>query len=179
MAKPMPRTRLSGRLWYLGLALGLIFSAILPIGGGSGDVPGPDLLLVATMVWVMRRPEEVPVLVLAGVFLLADFIFLRPPGLMPVAVVLAAEFLRNRDDLTTEVPFAVEWAVAGGIMSSVVIGSAAFAIIFGALAPALGPMLIQLVLGVICYGPAAVVGRTLFGLGRRQRGDEYRFGTAS
>ncbi|WP_208352544.1 rod shape-determining protein MreD [Pseudaestuariivita rosea] len=56
----------------------------------------PDILLAITCAWIMRRPDYVPVILVGVIFLLADLLLQRPPGLYAVIVILGTEFLRTR-----------------------------------------------------------------------------------
>ncbi len=54
---------------------------MLPLAPGRVLWPGPDLSLCLAMVWVLRRPEQVPVLTIGLIFLIEDIMLLRPIGL--------------------------------------------------------------------------------------------------
>ncbi len=115
------------RIWvyrglFLGLALLALFLKLLPLGGVPGGLPWPDLLLCLTMAWVLRRPEYLPALLVAGVYLLADFLLMRPPGLWALLVLLGTEFLRSRSALTRELTFVMEWMMVAGVMAAMVLG---------------------------------------------------------
>ena len=49
--------------------------------GSNRFLIGPDLLIAFAFAWSLRRPEYVPSLLLALLFLLADLLLQRPPGL--------------------------------------------------------------------------------------------------
>lgn len=106
------------RYWlvFVGIALGLWFLKLLPVGGHGGGVPGPDLILCIVLAWVLRRPEYIPAVLIAVVLLIEDFLLLRPPGLWALLVLLAAEFLRGRQTLMRELGFVLEWAIVGALM---------------------------------------------------------------
>ena len=74
---------LTTRLWlmragFVALSLVVIFWQLLPMETVPRRFTGPDLLMVLCVLWVLRRPDFAPPVVIAGVVLLADFIFLRP-----------------------------------------------------------------------------------------------------
>jgi rod shape-determining protein MreD len=48
--------------------------------------------------------------------LLADLLFLRPPGLWAAIVVLGHEFLRNREQGLRDMPFFVEWGLVASLL---------------------------------------------------------------
>lgn len=122
MAEPVERRIWAYRGLYLGLALLTLFLKLLPLGGLPGGLPWPDLLLCLTMAWVLRRPEYLPALLIAGVYLMADFLLMRPPGLWALLVLLGTEFLRSRSTLTRELTFIMEWMMVAGVIAAMVIG---------------------------------------------------------
>lgn len=166
-----------GTVVFIGVGIALIFAAILPLGSGFASWPGPDLLLAVAFAWIIRKPDIVPVWSIAGVFLLADFVLLRAPGLMAAGMVLASEYIKSREDLTLEVPFALEWTVAASMIASVMVGSSAILVVFGAPAPSLGPMLIKLILTILVYPLVVLVSRLVFGITRPGKTDEIGFGS--
>ncbi len=168
MARTTPLRHAAGTGGFIAFAVALILLAILPLDRTPGALPGPDLLLAATLVWVIRRPDLVPLGAVVLVFLLADFMWMRPPGLMTAAVVLGTEFLRSRAVLTTEVSFAAEWSVAAAIAAAIVIGASAVQVLLGVAAPGLGMLLLKL-LGTIAAYPV-IVAIARFGFGVRRKG---------
>lgn len=149
---------------YAGLSVGLIFLAILPLDHVPGALPGPDVLLAVTYLWVIRRPDLAPVWLVAAIFLLADLMLTRPPGLGAAAVVMTTEYLRRRTSLTTEVSFIMEWAVAGSMMAIVMIGTSAVLVVVGSTAPSVGLLLVKLLETVLIYPGVVVVSRFIFGI---------------
>ena len=75
--------------------------------------------------WAARRPDTLPALVALGVFLLADFLFQRPPGLYAALVLLMTEWLRRRSPRLRHGAFAGEWLAAGIGMAFVGLASRA------------------------------------------------------
>jgi len=162
-----PNLRLvTGQAVYALIAVVLIFLAILPLDRSPGALPGPDLLLAVTYVWVIRRPDLAPVWLITAVFLLADAMLTRPPGLWTAGVVLTTEYLRSRSFLTTEVSFAMEWAVAASMIASVMVGTSTVSAVLGPLAPGLGALLVKLVGTVLIYPVVVAVARFVFGMRR-------------
>ena len=166
-----------GTIVFVLIGVGLIFLAILPIGSGPTGWPGPDLLIATTFAWVIRRPDIAPVWVVAGLFLLADFMLFRAPGLMACAMVLASEYIRGREDLTVEVPFALEWSVASSMIACVIVGTSAVLVIFGAPAMSIGAMLVKLILTILIYPVIVLCARYLLGITRPGKPDEIGFGS--
>ncbi|GFE50618.1 hypothetical protein So717_23710 [Roseobacter cerasinus] len=102
------------RLWSMRLAFGvlvclILFFHLLPLETAPQRWVGPDLLLAFACAWSLRRPEYVPTLALAGLFLLADLLLQRPPGLWAMAALLGCESLKSRARSLRDTGFASEW----------------------------------------------------------------------
>ncbi len=113
------------RMWFywallVALAGLVIFVAMLPLSTLPAGWPGPDLLLALVCAWVLRRPEYVPVGLVAALFFLTDMLTLQPPGLRAALVVLAVEFLRRRAG--QERPFVLEWGLVALVLGAVMLG---------------------------------------------------------
>lgn len=142
---------------FLCIACVILYAKLLPLGSVAGDWPGPDILLCLIFAWIVRRPDYLPVLLVAMVLLLDDLLLMRPPGLWTALVVLAAEFIRSRVALTRELSFWTEWALVAGLMVGLLL---AYRMIF-AIAflpqPAFGFALMQTLWSILCY-PMVVAG---------------------
>ncbi|WP_204362812.1 rod shape-determining protein MreD [Litorivita pollutaquae] len=155
------------RLWsmramYLALCIFLIFFNLMPLETLPRAWAGPDLLAAFTCAWVLRRPEYVPVLAVASIALLADFLYQRPPGLWAALMVLITEGLRARAISLRDQSFIVEWIT---VTSGLIILALSYRIILAMLlvdqAP-LGLSLIQLIMTLACYPIAVLITITLF-----------------
>ena len=139
------------RLLFLAVAFVLIFVRLLPLRDLAGHLPGPDLLVCLIFAWTVRRPEYLPVFMIAGVVLLEDLLLMRPPGLWTGLVILASEFIRSRVALTRELSFGVEWLLVAGLMVGLfVIYRTAFAIAFMP-QPGFGFALVQTMWSIFAY----------------------------
>ena len=69
------------RALYALLAGLLVFLHLLPLDTLPPGWAGPDLFLALTFAWAVRRPDYVPPLLVAGLALMMDLLFHRPPGL--------------------------------------------------------------------------------------------------
>lgn len=161
----------AGRIAYLLLAFVLIAAPLLPLNTVPRAYATPDILLAVTAAWAARRPDTLPVLVVAFVFLLADFLFQRPPGLFAALVLLMTEALRRRSLRLRRGSFLGEWIAAGAAIAAVVL---AHRVILAALmtpqAP-LGLTLIQLILTIAAYPAVAGVAQVALGLRRPAQGE--------
>ena len=79
----------------------------------------PDLILSFAFAWSLRRPEYVPALSLAFVFLFADLLLQRPPGLWALLALIGCENLKSRARSLRDANFVVEWLTVGAIMIAV------------------------------------------------------------
>ena len=160
-----------GRLGFLTLALVIVFALLLPLDTLPRAWVGPDLLLLVTLVWVGRRPDHVPLPVVAGLFLLTDLLFLRPPGLWTALVVILTEVLRARARGLRGMPFLAEWVTVGiGVVAITVAWRFGHAI---ALVPQAPPLLaiIQTAMTILCYPLAAGLAYLAFGINRPAPGE--------
>ena len=76
----------------------------------------PDLILCFACAWSLRRPEYVPALSLALVFLYADLLLQRPPGLLSLLALIGCENLKSRARSLRDANFIAEWLTVGVIM---------------------------------------------------------------
>lgn len=159
------------RALFVALAACILFLRMLPLGSVAGRWPGPDLLLCLIFAWTMRRPDYLPVLLLAAVVLIEDFILMRPPGLWTALVVIGTEFVRSRVALTRELTFTVEWLLVAGIMIGLVLAyRAVFAVVFLP-QPGLGFAMLQVIWSILCYPVVVFVSRYGFDLRKPAKGE--------
>lgn len=176
MAEGVPSTVWAYRALFAVLALALLFLRLLPLGSVAGAWPGPDLLMCLTFAWVLRRPDYVPLVLIALVVLLEDLLLMRPPGLWAAWMVLGAEFLRNRTSLTRELSFVVEWVLVAGVMAAVVMGNRLVLAVTMLDQPSLGQTIIQLVASILCYPVVVFLSRLAFGVRKPAAGEIDAYG---
>lgn len=173
MDDPMAQRTWLGRFIYLGLACVIFFFRLLPLNAVPGGLPGPDLLLAMTLAWLIRRPEQVPAPLIAGVFLMADMLFLRPPGLWTLIVLGATEFVRSRSSPTRDVPLAAEMGLIAILVITATVVELIALSIFLLPKPGLGIALLQALFTLVAY-PVIVAALSLgLGLRRIAPGDVY------
>lgn len=150
------------RAYFVGLCLLLIFGRLLPLGLGDVGLPGPDLILAITMAWMLRQPAVIPLVSILFVFLLADFLLQRPPGLWTLLAVIASESLRRRRLQMTEFPFLVEWTAFGiAVFGMILMERAILWILFVDL-DSLGLMLTHGIVTVAIYPLVVLVSQYVF-----------------
>jgi rod shape-determining protein MreD len=141
-------------LWLLIAAVGM-FARILPLNLMSPGWPGPDLLLILTMAWVLRRPGQIPAPAIGLVWFIEDLLTLRPPGLWALLVLLGTEFLRRRHAMVREIGLLLEWGIAAGVLVAMTLGYRLILAIVMVPQDPLDLSLIKLVFTVALY-PVAV-----------------------
>lgn len=157
----------SSRVWgmralYLVLGLSVIFFRLLPLSTVPSRFAPPDVIMALTFAWAMRRPEYVPALSVAGLVLLADLLFQRPPGLSAALVVIGAETLRARAIANRDMPLLVEWATVAGVMIAVALGTRLLLAIFFIPAPSFSLVLIQLISTIALYPLVVLISHFIF-----------------
>lgn len=156
---------------FLALAVGIMFLRLLPLGSDAGQLPGPDLLLSVMLAWVMRRPDYLPVVMIAAIVMLEDVVLMRPPGLWTALVVLATEFLRSRAALTRELSFAVEWMLIAGLMVGLLLAYRLFFAVAFLTQPAFGFAMTQTLWSILCYPVVVMASRLILDLRKPAMGE--------
>ena len=159
------------QLIYVGLALLILFIQLVPLRNDPGRLPGPDLLLVLTLAWVMRRPDYLPVGLVGAVVLIEDLMLMRPPGLWAALTVMACEFLRSRAALTRELAFLVEWLVASAVMLGMLLVYQLVCTIAFVPQPAFGLALVQIIWSALAFPLVIGASRAALGLHKPAMGE--------
>lgn len=162
--------RLVGTALYILLFLAVLLLRLLPLAPGRVPVPGPDIALCLTLAWSLRRPDQVPVLVVAALFLLEDILLLRPPGLWAAIVVLGSDAARRREHRWRELPFVIEWLRVAALLAIMALaGRLALSMFFLPLPP-LGQAVLQYIATVAAW--PVVAGLLAWPLGLRRTPSE-------
>lgn len=174
----------SARLWlmraaYVALGLTIIFFQLLPLETVPRRFTGPDLLLAFTLAWAVRRPDYMPVLSIAAVTLVADFLFQRPPGLWAALVVIASGAAKRRSTGLRDQTFAVEWLnISIAIIGVTLVYRLVLSVLLIPQAP-LGLASIQMVMTIVTYPLVALITIFAFGVQAIQPGEAETFGSRS
>ncbi|KAJ56378.1 hypothetical protein ACMU_05385 [Actibacterium mucosum KCTC 23349] len=136
---------------FIGLAGVILFFRLLPLSTSPRVLPGPDLLICLAFAWIQRRPDFVPPVLLAGIMLLADALLMRPLGLWAALVLLGAEFLRSRQNPSTEMPLPAECGFVAVVVLAITGIYALLLGVLGAAPPQFTMLLVQAFLTVAVY----------------------------
>lgn len=140
-----------GRLIFTGCAGLLIFGALLPLGFEPTFTPSPDLLFSLTLAIVLRRPEFVPFWLLAPIFLLADILLMRPPGLWTAIVLLAAEFTRAQEYRFRDLVFPFEWGFIAAVIFLALLANRILLFIALVPLPGFGAVMLHFIVTIMVY----------------------------
>lgn len=169
----------TARIWtfsflYLGAVCIVAFVYLLPNQYHSRYWVAPDLILCLTYAWVLRRPDILPILLIASVGFLTDLLFQRPPGLLAALMVLGSEFLRSRATFMRDTPFVGEWSTATIVIFFTLIVHKLVLSLLLVPSPSLGLVLLHAVITAACYPLVVALSRWLFGISRIQHDHDLR-----
>ncbi len=166
-----PARAWSMRLIYICICMGILMLELLPLQTEPRSFAGPELVLLLTFTFALRRPEYVPAWAVGVAVLLGDLLLHRPPGLLAGLTVLASEALRARSDNLRTLPFSVEGLTAALAVLGVLIG---YRIVLALFMIPQAPLLLavsQMVSTIFAY-PVIVLGSVaLFGVRRVAPGE--------
>ncbi|MEM1387704.1 MAG: rod shape-determining protein MreD [Pseudomonadota bacterium] len=151
---------------YAGVCLAIMLVHMLPKDLGPNGYPPPDILLCLTFAWVLRRPHLLPTPLVAAVFLLADFLLMRPPGLWTALSVVAVEYLRSREPLLRELPLAAEFGAAAAALVFVPLSYHLTLMLFGVPNAGFGLMVLQAIATLLFYPLLVFALKIVFGIDR-------------
>jgi rod shape-determining protein MreD len=164
------------RLMFVALAMLLIFSKLMPLDFRPKVWAGPDLLVALTFAWALRRPEFVPALSVGLIILLADLLFMRPPGLWAALMVIGTQALKNRARNLRDQTFVMEWLAVAGMFLAISLGNRmVLAVLLVPQAP-LGLTVIHVAMTLICYPVVVIISQWVFGVRKAAPGDLDRLG---
>lgn len=132
---------------------------------------GPDLLIAFAFAWSLRRPEYVPSLLLALVFLLADLLLQRPPGLWALLALLACENLKGRSRTLRDATFGAEWIAVGILLTGILIANRIVLSLFLVTPPQLRLSLLELGVTILVYPVAVFFTHSIMGVRRAAPGE--------
>ena len=157
------------RLWLMRLAFCLLTLLILlfqlmPLETTPRSWAGPDVLLAFAAAWCLRRPDYVPSLALALLFLLADLLLQRPPGLWALLALIGCENLKSRRRSLRDAGFVAEWITVAVILIAIALLNRLILAIALVDVPALTLTLSELVTTVLIYPAIVAITHWLMGV---------------
>jgi len=160
--------------WFFLIALScsVVFVRLLPLDLTAGRFPGPDVMMAVVFAWVLRRPDYVPVILVAILFFVMDMLYQRVPGVSTMMLVLGLEFLRNRERRLREQHFLVEWSVVAATIFAIMAAELVLLQIFMVEQIPLGRAILQALNTVAIYPLAVFFSVYLFGVRRLQPGTD-------
>jgi len=159
------------RLLFLALVVVIVFVRLIPLQTTPASWAMPDLLICLCFAWVLRRPDYMPILLIAAVMVVTDFLFMRPPGLLAALIVLGAEFLRARSHILRELPFSLEWGMVAGVITAIAVANRVILIIVMSPRPPLGLSLFQLIVTLAAYPLVVAFSRYALGIRKISPGE--------
>ncbi|KGJ10804.1 rod shape-determining protein MreD (plasmid) [Paracoccus versutus] len=176
MIDPARRRRFLGQALFVALFLAILFWRLLPLAPGRVGWPGPDLALCLVLVWVLRRPEQVPVATIAALFLIEDILLMRPIGLGAALAVIVTEAARKREPHWRELPFMVEWLRVATLLALMMVANRILLAVFFLPLPPFGQVILQFIATVTAYPLVAGLAGWALGLprGRAERDTRHR-----
>lgn len=132
---------------------------------------GPNLLIAFAFAWSLRRPEYVPPLLLAALFLLSDLLLQRPPGLWALLALLACENLKSRNRSLRDATFGAEWVAVSLLLIGILLLNQLVLSLLLVPPPHLRLSLLELGATIIIYPAAVFVTRSVMGVRRGAPGE--------
>jgi rod shape-determining protein MreD len=140
---------------------------------------GPDLLIAFAFAWSLRRPEYVPSLALAVLFLLTDLLLQRPPGLWALLALLACENLKGRSRSLRDATFGAEWIAVSVLLVGILIANQFVLSVLLVPPPQLRLSLLELGVTIVVYPAVVFVTRSVMGVRRARPGELDSLGRRS
>ena len=166
------------RIVFLLLTFAILFFHLLPLDLTPSRWAGPDLLVALVFAWSVRRPDYVPIILIAVIMLLADLMLQRPPGLWSALVVCAAEWLKSRERRQRETTFVLEWLTFAGTLIVITLLYRTVMMVLILAPGTLTLSFVQVLMTVAVYPIVVGVSYFLFGVRRAAPGDVDRLGRA-
>lgn len=167
-------TLLRWAFWGLLVAIsaGLLFVRLLPLDLSAGRFPGPDIFMAIVMAWMLRRPDYVPILLVAILIFLTDLLYQDIPAVGALMAVIGLEMLRRREAGLREQPFLVEWGAVSAVLLAMLLGERILLMVFFVDQIPFGRALLQYVTTVAVYPVVVFVSIFVLGIEKLQPGDD-------
>lgn len=169
------------RLWsmratFVAVAFVVLLFNLLPLQTLPRGWAGPDLLICFALAWSLRRPEFVPLWMLAGLFFVADLLLSRPPGLEAAFAVLACFDAQSRTRRAQTEGFAAEWVRVAVLIVGVIVLSRLILMVVLIPPPPLALTTFQAAATVLVYPLVVAASAVFFGVRQSAPGDLDGYG---
>ncbi|WBU55536.1 rod shape-determining protein MreD [Paracoccus sediminicola] len=151
MSAAIRRRKFVGISVYIGLGLAFLFFRLMPLSPGDPGLPGPDLALCLTFAWLLRRPDQLPAIIIVALTLTGDFLLSRPFGLWSFVMLCGTEMLRPRSQRWSDQAFLFEWLRIALLMGLMMLGYRLMMMLVLLPVPGLGPVMLQWLATVAAY----------------------------
>lgn len=164
------------RLWlmrggFVLIALVILFFQLLPLDTSPRRWAGPDLILCFALAWSLRRPEYVPPLILAGIFLLSDLLLQRPPGLWALLALLGCERIKIRGRGLRDSTFPAEWLTAATVIFVILVSNRLILALMFVEVPGITLSLFELGMTVMFYPVVVLITHAFMGVRKAAPGE--------
>lgn len=159
------------RFLFALIVCAILFFSLLPLETSPRPWVGPDFILLFALAWSARRPDHVPTVSLAGLFLLADLLLFRPPGLWAALALVACENMKTRSRTLRDGNFLNEWLTVCALIALVAFGYRAVMFVTLLDPPPFGLSVFEVFMTMIFYPLVAAVTHGLFGVRHSAPGD--------
>ena len=168
----LPLTRIwTMRTCFIVLVFLILFFHLLPLETTPRNWVGPDFLLGFACAWSLRRPEYVPALALGGLFLLADLLLQRPPGLWALLALLGCENLKSRARSLRDTGFVSEWLTILVVVLGITLAYRVGLMITFVELPPLGLTLFETLMTIAFYPVVVAITHCVLGVRKIAPGD--------
>jgi len=154
----------------------LTLGALLPFDLSAEGLPRPDILYIITIIYLIRRPEIVPVWAVFLVFFLRDVLTTAPLGLWTFLVLVGTEVVRSNIQAFREYPFLLEWAWVVAIYGGALVAQQVVLTLTLAVTPGALDQLFQALFTAAAYPVIVAVLRFGFGIKRPPPGEYDAWG---
>lgn len=159
------------RAGFVLLAMVILFFQLLPLETTPRWFAGPDLLLAFACAWCLRRPDYVPMLVLCALFLLADLLLQRPPGLWALLALIGCENLKGQGRTLRDSNFLAEWLSVSVVIIAIMLANRILLAIALIDLPGWGLSLSEAGMTLLVYPLVVAISHWLMGVRKMTPGD--------
>ncbi|SMR81549.1 rod shape-determining protein MreD [Aliiroseovarius halocynthiae] len=167
-------TLLRWAFWGLLVAIsaGLLFVRLLPLDLSAGRFPGPDIFMAFVMAWMLRRPDYVPIFLVAMLIFLTDLMYQDIPAVGALMAVIGLEVLRRREPGLREQPFLIELGVVAAVLLGMLLGERILLMVFFVEQIPVGRALLQFLTTIAIYPLVVFLSVFVLGVQKLQPGDD-------